>query len=148
MPRVRDTRREDRRAAGRVTTAMTSQPLQQLTVVIAGGTTTTRDWLLTTLRGAGHVAEHHTDGPDAVAWLRRNTADLLIVCTDLTHPPAATVVDQAQRVQPSIGVLYVADPHQDGMPWADLPPGGVLLYGPSGPDLLPAVAVALTRARY
>lgn len=126
---------------------MTSQPLQQLTVVIAGGDTTTRDWLLTTLRGAGHLAEHHHDGPDAIAWLRHDTADLLIVCLGLTNPAAAEVVEQAQQVQPSLGVLYVADPHHEDAPWAEVPPGGVLLYGPTGPDLLPAVAVALTRAR-
>lgn len=126
---------------------MTAQPSHQLTVVIAGGDTTTRDWLLTTLRGAGHVAEHHPDGPGAIAWLRQHTADLLIVCVGLTDPSAPAVVEQARQVQPSLGVLYVADPHHEGVPWADVPPGGVLLYGPSGPDLLPAVAVALTRAR-
>jgi hypothetical protein len=128
-------------------TSLSEQPLQQLTVVIAGGDSDTRDWLLTTLRGAGHIAQHHPDGPDAVAWLHRNQADLLIACIGEEALPAAELVEQAQRIHPTIGVLYVADPHQEGLPWAEVPPGGVLLYGPTGPDLLPAIAVALTRVR-
>lgn len=126
---------------------MTSQPQQQLTVVIAGGDTATRDWLLTTLRGAGHIAEHHPDGADTLAWLEQNRADLLIACVGMSDPAAPALVEEAQRRQPSLGVLYIADPNQEGMQWAEVPPGGVLLYGPSGPDLLPAVAVAVTRAR-
>lgn len=126
---------------------MTARPLQQLTVAIAGGDATTRDWLLTTLRAAGHLAEHHADGSQALAGLQQSPADLLIVCLDLDEPPAASVVEEARKQQPGLGVLYVADPHHEGVPWADVPAGGVLLYGPSGPDLLPAVAVALTRAR-
>lgn len=124
---------------------MSPPPLQQLTVAVAGGDAATREWLLTTLRGAGHRAEHHSSGTDALAWLEQNPADLLIACVDLQDAPA--VVEQAQQAQPGIGVLYIADPHQEGVPWADVPPGGVLLYGPSGPDLLPAIAVVLTRAR-
>lgn len=126
---------------------MNGRPLQQLTVAIAGGDAATRDWLLTTLRGAGHLADHHATGGQALAQLQSTTADLLIVCLDLEEPPAAVLVEQAQKQQPGVGVLYVADPHHDRVPWADVPAGGVLLYGPSGPDLLPAVAVALTRAR-
>ena len=126
---------------------MTMTPLEPLTVAVAGGDQATRDWLLTTLRSAGHSAEYHPAGAAAITWLEQNPADLLIVSVTLEDPPAATVVERAQQTQPGLGVLYVADPHQDGVPWADVPPGGVLLYGPSGPDLLPAIAVALTRAR-
>lgn len=126
---------------------MSARPLQQITVAVAGGDATTRDWLLTALREAGHVAQHHAAGPEALAWLELHDADLLIVCLGLQDPSAAEVVEQAVQQHPGLGVLYVADPHADGIPWAEVPPGGVLLYGPSGPDLLPAVAVALTRAR-
>lgn len=126
---------------------MTAGPLQQLTVTIAGGNVTTRDWLLTSLRGAGHLAEHHADGAQALARLQETPADLLIVCLDLEEPPPASVVEEARKQQPGLGVLYVADPHHEGVPWADVPAGGILLYGPSGPDLLPAVAVALVQAR-
>ena len=126
---------------------MSSVPLQQLTVAIAGGDPPTRDWLLTTLRDAGHVAEHFASGAEVLAWLEANPADLLIVCIDLEDPSAADVVEQALQQQSGLGVLYIADPHAEALPWAAVPPGGVLLYGPSGPDLLPAVAVALTRAR-
>lgn len=124
-----------------------STPLQQLTVAIAGGNAATRVWLLTALREAGHVAEHSATGDEALAWLESNTADLLIVCIGLEDPSAAEVVEQALQQQPGLGVLYIADPHADTLPWTAVPPGGVLLYGPSGPDLLPAIAVALTRAR-
>ena len=126
---------------------MSTAPLQQLTVAIAGGDPPTRDWLLTALRDAGHVVQHAAVGTDLLAWLETNAADLLIVCVGLEDPSAAEVVEHAVRQQPGLGVLYVADPHGEGAPWAAVPPGGVLLYGPSGPDLLPAVAVALTRAR-
>ena len=126
---------------------MSSRPLQQLMVAVAGGDPATRDWLLTTLRGAGHLANHHSTGAEVLAELETTPADLLIVCLDLEEPPAAVLVEEAQKQQPGLGVLYVADPHHDSVPWADVPAGGVLLYGPSGPDLLPAVAVALTRAR-
>ena len=126
---------------------MSATPLQQLTVAIAGGDAPTRDWLLTTLRDAGHVAEHSANGGDALSWLESNAADLLVVCIGLVEPSAAELVEEALQRQPGMGVLYVADPHAEAVPWTAVPPGGVLLYGPSGPDLLPAVAVALTRAR-
>ena len=126
---------------------MSATPLQQLTVAIAGGDAAMRDWLLTTLRDAGHVAEHSAEGPGALAWLEAHEADLLIVCIGLQNPSAAEIVEQALQRHPGMGVLYVADPHAEAVPWAAVPAGGVLLYGPSGPDLLPAVAVALTRAR-
>ena len=126
---------------------MSSTPLQQLTVAIAGGDTTIRQWLLTTLRGAGHQATHYPAGRDALAQLEDQSFDLLIVCIGLEDITAAELAAQAQQRQRGLAVLFVADPHAEGVPWADVPAGGVLLYGPSGPDLLPAVAVALTRAR-
>lgn len=126
---------------------MTAEASQQLTIAVAGGDATTRDWLLTTLRAAGHVAEHHATGSAAIAGLRKTPADLLVVCLDLERPPAATVVEEARKQLPDLGVLYVGNPNDEGVPWADVPAGGILLYGPSGPDLLPAVAVALTHAR-
>jgi CheY-like chemotaxis protein len=116
-----------------------------LSVVAAGGDAATRGWLLTTLREAGHRAEHHASGGAALAALERTDAELLIACLDLPDMAAPELVEQAMQGRQQLGVLYVADPHADGLPWADVPAGSVLLYGPSGPDLLPAVAVALAR---
>lgn len=104
-----------------------------------------RDWVLATLRDAGHAADHAPTAQQALAALTTTRADLLIVDLDIADGPAARVIESAQQLQPGLGALYVADADREGADWSEVPPGGILLYGPTGPDLLPAVAVAVSR---